>query len=216
MAIPNNRFLAATRYTWVSSLVVLGVLVGLTAAKAQNVTMFGGNSLAKECFDLSNVAALTGTASRTDLETCDQAIFHGELSREHLIATYVNRGIIKMAMQDYPAAARDYNKALALSDEVGEAYVNRGNLWFMSNRLSEAIEDYNKALKFGIERPHVAFLNRGMAHEQLGNFDEAKLDYQAALEKVPAWTAAQKRLDRVKAKIAASTQRPLAEPASDN
>lgn len=169
---------------------------------AQNVTMFGGNSLAKECFDYSQTAAVTGTASRSDLEICTKAIFHGELKHRDLVATYVNRGIIHMAMEDYQSAARDYNKALQMADDVGEAYVNRGNLWFLANRYTEAIADYDKSLEYGIEKPHVAFLNRGMAHESLGNLGEALSDYRAALDKVVGWPAAQKRLERVEGKLA--------------
>lgn len=177
-------------------------VAGGQSAVAQNVTMFGGNSLAKECFDYSQTAAVTGTASRSDLETCTKAIFHGELKRRDLVATYVNRGIIYMAMEDYQSAAKDYNKALQMADDVGEAYVNRGNLWFLANRYTEAIADYDKSLEFGIEKPHVAFLNRGMAHESLGNLGEALSDYRSALDKVEGWPAAQKRLERVQGKLA--------------
>lgn len=170
-------------------------------SSAQNVTMFGGNSLAKECFDLSATAAMTGSASSTDIEVCNKAIFHGDLTKKHVIATYVNRGIIHMAMEDYKSAARDYNKALSMSDDVGEAYVNRGNLWFMASRFTEAIADYDKSLQFGVEKPHVAYLNRGMAFEQLGKLQEAKNDYQSALDKIADWPEAQQRLERVQGKL---------------
>lgn len=183
-------------------LFILVTLLSSQSLWAQNVTMFGGSSLAKECFDFSQTAAMTHSASRTDLETCNQAIFHGELNHRDLVATYVNRGIIHMAMEDYKSAARDYNRALRMADDVGEAYVNRGNLWFLASRFTEAIADYDKSLEFGIEKPHVAFLNRGMAYEQLGKLLEAKSDYEMALDKIDGWPAAQKRLDRVQGKIA--------------
>lgn len=194
-----------TELTLKNSAILVFLLFSLCVsylARAQNVTMFGGSSLAKECYDLSQAAAMTHSASRTDIEVCNKAIFHGGLNRSHVIATYVNRGIIHMAMENYQNAARDYNTALGMSDEVGEAYINRGNLWFIASRYSEAVADYDKSIKHGIEKPHVAFLNRGMAYEQLGKLLEAQSDYQTALEKVSGWPAAQKRLDRVEGKLA--------------
>jgi tetratricopeptide (TPR) repeat protein len=179
----------------------LGFLLFSQLAAAQNVTMFGGSSLAKECYRLSQTAAMTNTASRTDVEVCTKAIFHGELNKKDLVATYVNRGIVHMAMEEYQEAARDYNKALGMSDDVGEAYVNRGNLWFVASRFKEAIADYDKSIQFGIEKTHVAFLNRGMAYEKLGKLEKAKSDYQAALDKIDDWSTAQQKLQRVQEKL---------------
>ncbi|MFT5573533.1 MAG: tetratricopeptide (TPR) repeat protein [Cryomorphaceae bacterium] len=179
----------------------LGLLLFSQLTAAQNVTMFGGSSLAKDCYRFSQTAAMTSTASTTDIEVCTKAIFDGGLNKKDLVATYVNRGIIHMAMEHYQAAARDYNKALGMSDDVGEAYVNRGNLWFVASRFKEAIADYDKSIEFGVEKTHVAFLNRGMAYEQMGKLEEAKSDYQVALEALEDWPAAQKRLQRVQGKI---------------
>jgi tetratricopeptide (TPR) repeat protein len=140
-------------------------------------------------------------ASRLDVEDCNRAINDATLKKDELIATYVNRGILLMAIEDYAAAAKDYNKALSMSDDVGEAYINRGNLWFMYQKFPEAIEDYNKALKFGVSKPHVAHLNRGMARESLGRLKEAQQDYESALELIPDWMIARQKLDRVSRKL---------------
>ena len=177
------------------------LLLPLSNAAAQNSTLFGGNSFARACFEHSQTAALTGTANRLDVEDCDRAIEDAGLKKDDLVATYVNRGIVLMAMEDHAGAVRDYNKALSMSDDVGEAYINRGNLWFMYQKFPQAIEDYDNALKYGVSKPHVAYLNRGMARENLGEFEAAETDYKKALELVPEWMIARQKLDRVSKKL---------------
>jgi len=173
----------------------------LSSVQAQNGTLIGGNSFAAECYRASQVASSTGSANRLDLESCDRAILDAGLKPKDLIATYVNRGVVYMAMGNRKQALADLNRALALDDNTGEAYVNRGNLWFVSNNLSKAVVDYNLALELGVEKPHVAHLNRGMAQEQLGQLEAAKSDYQAALSYLKDWSQAVTRLERVEEKL---------------
>ncbi len=172
-----------------------------SASFAQNMQVIGSNSIAQECYRASTAAALSGFASRSDVEVCSKAVAHGNLKRRDLIATYVNRGVINTALQDFRAAAKDYNRAIGMDDEVPEAYVNRGNLWFMAERYQEAIADYDQALKFGFSQPYVALLNRGMVREIIGELDAAKADYLAALEKREGWEVAKQKLARVTKKL---------------
>lgn len=171
------------------------------SANAQNSIVIGESSFANDCARASSVAVTTGSASRQDLQLCDRAILEGNLGEKELVASYVNRGVIHMAMGRPKLALADINRALSKDSDTGEAYVNRGNLWFLGKRLENAIQDYDRAIDLGVERPHVAHLNRAMAHEQLGNLDKAKRDYQSALEYRNDWAQAQTRLDRVEKKL---------------
>lgn len=168
---------------------------------AESMQVIGSSSYARDCYRSSNAASLTGHAGGADIKVCTKAIRSGGLRKKDLIATYVNRGIIYVAMQDYQKAARDYNKAIELSDDVAEAYVNRGNLWFVAQHYNKAIEDYDRSLAEGLTQAHVALLNRGMALEILGKLDEAKQSYLAALERVENWPEATSRLARVNKKL---------------
>lgn len=165
---------------------------------AQNSTLFGGNSLARECYERSRTAIQTRAANRLDLEACDRAIRDAGLSKEYLVATYVNRGIIHAAKGDLPSAAKDYNTALSMSNDTGEAYLNRGNLWFTVQKFPQALKDYDKALKYGIKEPHVAYLNRGIVLEKLGDKQAAEQSYLSALQSVSDWPPAQQRLNRLR------------------
>ena len=204
MSILNNVFskLSISRSNiLLHAFVTLLTLLVTTSSFAQSAQIIGGSSFARECYRVSSAASLTGFSGREDLETCDKAISHGKLDKGDLVATYVNRGIIHAAREDYVAAVRDYERAIKLSDDVPEAYINRGNLWFVAQHYKEAIEDYAKALGMGVSQPHVALLNRGMANESLGNLELAKEDYLSALAMVEEWPTAQKKLDRVNRKI---------------
>lgn len=192
MKIPICSFLIAllwSSYLW------------STAASSNSMQVIGASSIAQECYRLSAASALTGHASSSDVKVCNNAIRHGNLRKKDLIATHVNRGIIYVARENFKMAAKDYNRAIRLSDNVSEAYVNRGNLWFIAQRYQEAIADYDKSLEQEFPQAHVALLNRGMAYEALGRLVQAKEGYLAALELIEGWSEAQSRLERVNKKL---------------
>ena len=188
---------AISKLRWLLVLTVIFPLSGY----AQSLQVIGGNSLAKDCYEVSSLASLNGSASRVDLDVCTRAITDGGLKKKDLVATYVNRGIIYVAMQDFPSAARDYERAIGLSSNVAESYVNRGNLWFLAKRFDEAIQDYERALQLDFSKTHIALLNRGMAKESLGELKEAQQDYLAALNLVEGWPTALAKLERVNRKL---------------
>jgi tetratricopeptide (TPR) repeat protein len=190
---------------WSQRLFAMGlislVLILVSPAYAQNMQIIGGNSLAQACYQGSTSAALTGNGSHAALQSCDDAIAKVKLKRRDLIATYVNRGVINVAMENFQAAAKDYNRAIELDPDVAEAYLNRGNLWFIAHRYSEAIADYDHALKLGFAQPYVALLNRGMVRETVGQLKMAQADYTAALKEREEWTIAIQKLARVTQKL---------------
>lgn len=148
------------------------------------------------------MAARTQIASFKDLQICTKAIDFELLHRRDLIATYVNRGIIYAALERIEAAEADYEKAMAMDDTMAATYLNRGNLWFAMQDYARAIDDYSRSLELDISQPHVAFLNRGLAHEYRGNLIQAEKDYQSSLVLRPDWRDARLKLERVERKMA--------------
>jgi tetratricopeptide (TPR) repeat protein len=176
-------------------------LLVTTPVIAGSMQVIGAGSIAQECYRLSSASSMTGHASGADIKVCNNAIRNGNLRKRDLIATHVNRGIIYVALENHKLAAKDYNRAIDLSDNVSEAYVNRGNLWFTAKRYQEAIEDYDKSLEQEFSQAHIAHLNRGMVYETLGKLSQAKENYLAALELKEGWSEALSRLDRVNTKL---------------
>lgn len=178
-------------------LLVAGIQLLSMQLQAQSMKIFGNSSSALECYESASLAIQFESASFSDLESCDRAIAYESLKQADRIATYVNRGIIYVGMGKPERAVRDYERALAMKDDIAEVYLNRGNLWFMAARFQEAISDYDKAQELQIRQEHILFLNRGMAYENMGLLDQAEENYLASLNVVPEWKPAVEKLERV-------------------
>jgi tetratricopeptide (TPR) repeat protein len=85
---------------------------------------------------------------------------------------------------------------MALSPSNPLAPYNRGNLYFDMKRYELAVADYSRAIALD-ERFALAFLNRGLAHERLGDTAAAAKDYAQALAIDPTNKSAQDSLKRV-------------------
>lgn len=161
----------------------------------------GDNTQARHCYQSASIAARIHYASRNDLENCDYALQRTALTPRDRAATLANRGIIYMSLDEYELAIKDYTDAIALKPEFGELNVNIGNIYYLGKAYDRAVTEYTAALDKKTSRPYVAYFNRGMAHESLGNLTSAETDIKTALEMVPGWVAAQKKLDEVQQKI---------------
>lgn len=184
---------------------LIAIVVLLTVSQfvgAQSNSIIGGGTIARDCYLASQTAATTGFTSKQDLQLCDDAILFGKLNNRDVAATFVNRGIIKVALQDFNGGLADYEKAMSLQpNKAAEAYINRGNLWLMAQKYDKAIDDYQTALDRGVSKPYVAVLNTGLAYEYLGELPKAKQHYEQALLEIPEWPTAIEKLNRVNLKL---------------
>ena len=184
----------------ISLIAGLSALIFTSHVSAQSVFTVGGTGVARDCYLAALTATQTGLASQQDLEPCDYAISHVRLGLRDRAATYINRGVIYSASEMYNEALADYEKALGLDAEIGVGYLNKGNIMFVLRRFDAAIEQYNMALQRETSKPHIVFLNRGMAYENSGDTQLAYGDYTSALELRPEWTKAEKRMRRLLAR----------------
>lgn len=180
---------------------LLILLATAGGVSAQSMMVLGGNSNAEGCYRAAGLAAQFGHAGRDDLEVCNQAIELGKLAHRDRVATYVNRGIVHAAREEYEAAVADYRKAEGMNPESPEVAINLGNLWYISGYFHKAVERYAFALENSSDHRDVAHYNRGMALEKAGDLDLAIADYQAALQISPEWERAQKSLNKVREKL---------------
>ena len=176
-------------------------LISATTVSAQSVTILGNSEDAKECFFSAGLAVQMQSTSRSELQTCNNALKTQNLGVRDKAATYVNRGILYVALEDYQMAIKDYASAMKLYPKFGAIYVNRGNLFFIGESYDHAIAEYTKALSLDVRQDYVAYLNRGMAYEKLGKFSDAESDYRLAISLAPEWNAPKTKLARVLAKI---------------
>ncbi len=105
---------------------------------------------------------------------------------------YFNRGAVRVQNSNWAGALTDFSKVIELNPKpkengpnlVLDSYDNRIVANLQLKKFAEAIQDANKVLEADPKRGLV-LLNRGFAYEQLGQFDKAVADYDAALKIMP-------------------------------
>ena len=174
---------------------VLAAAIGAAffSSTAQAAVSVLGDGPAQLCYQ----AADTGQSPLDYMSYCDQALA-GSLSNADRAATLVNRGVLKLAINSVDGASADFNSSLAINANLGEAYVDLGATLIAKRRYAEALADINKGLVLGTKEPHLAYYDRAMADEALGNLQAAYDDYRKAQALAPDFQKASDELKRFK------------------
>lgn len=156
-----------------------------------SVTVIGGG-LAEAC----SKGALSGKADMRLEQLCTDALEKEMLNSRDKAGTLVNRGVLKMRRARWDEATRDFNDAVRLRPDLGEAYVNRGAVAIGEHHYAQSLPDLNKGLALGVEEPAKVYYNRALAYEGLDDEKSAYFDYQKAVELNPTWDAPKNELTR--------------------
>ncbi|HXS06936.1 MAG TPA: tetratricopeptide repeat protein [Rhizomicrobium sp.] len=149
-----------------------------------------GAGMAHDCF----IMAKAGTNPRAAIATCDMALREEALDIRARAGTYVNRGVMKVALGQVDDAMADYNNGLALNPSLGDGYVDRGAALILLKRYDEAMADINRGIGLGQTYEHLGYYNRGVAEFYLGRVTESYHDFKKALEIAPDFTLASEQL----------------------
>lgn len=163
----------------------------LPASASPSVMTIGG-SFAEGCFE----AAKNRNASMDTLRTCDYAIAAQPLTFDDTLATYVNRGILRMIRKDYTGAQADFTAATTMDPTRSEPWMNLAYLRLKQGRSAEALPLFSRAIELGTEVPELAYFGRGLAQEDLGNIKAAYMDLRQAAELRPTWNEPARELAR--------------------
>lgn len=156
-----------------------------------SVTVIGGG-LAEAC----SKAAISGKTDVRLERTCTEALDKETMDSRDRAGTLVNRGILKMRRMNWDGAASDFNEAVRLKPDLGEAYANRGAVSIGMHKYAESLPDLNKGLELGVEAPAKVYFDRALAYEGLDDAKSAYFDYQKAVELSPDWEAPKTELAR--------------------
>ena len=166
------------------------------------VTVLGSSS-ARMCYLAAESPAMPGPQ---EIRRCDAALDEAATDPRHVIATYVNRGILHMRRGNIDGAMSDFDEALRRDPNEPEAYLNRGSALLRRERRDEAVAMFSQALAHNTHRPALAHYGRAMAYELLGDVRAAYSDYRRASELDPEWGAPREDLQRFRVVPASQTQ----------
>ena len=174
-----------------SPAILAGALTVLAGGSASASVLVLGEGLAPAC----SKAAFAGRSDRTSIQTCSRALDEALGTRDRA-GTLVNRGVMLMRGKAYGGAARDFDAAIQLAPELGEAFVNRGVLRMADKDYAGALAEIDRGIALGVDEPAKAYYNRALAQEGLGDAKAAWLDYRKAQSLDPEWDAPAKQLVR--------------------
>jgi tetratricopeptide (TPR) repeat protein len=167
-------------------------MTALAVGGAQAAVTVFGDEAAGQC----SQAAIAGKADPASENYCTTALDYDTLTNADRAGTLVNRGVMKLRREEYESAHADFNAALKLVPNLGEAWVNRGAMWVGEKHYQSGLDDLNKGLALGVKEPEKVYFNRALAYEGLDDEKSAYLDYQQALALKPDWLLPQKELLR--------------------
>jgi tetratricopeptide (TPR) repeat protein len=159
------------------------VLAALPAMPATAGVLTLGGPLSYNCYK----SAESSDPRQSSVDGCTRALQEEGLNTRDMAATLVNRGILYALQNHYASADADYSKAAQLAPNIPEIWLNKAYLKLREKKPSEALPLLDRGMQLGAQRPAVAYLARGLAHEQLGDLRAAYSDLTRARELEPAW-----------------------------
>ncbi len=170
---------------------ILGVVGFFAFGSANAAVTVLGSGPAQECFH----AAEFGGEPNDGINRCTSAL-DMILTPTDRAATFVNRGVLRLALHQNDRALLDIDNGIAIAPDLGDAYIDRGAVSIALGRYDDALADLNKGIELGAHRPQVAYYDRAIVFEQKGDIRSAYNDYKKALEVAPDFEPAMRELKR--------------------
>ena len=153
-----------------------------------------GSSSARLCYEAAEARSIPSLDS---IDRCDEALERDPLTEYETVATYVNRGILKLRRGQIEPAIADFNTAIDRDPTEPEAYLNKGMATLrLPHGWEQAVPLFDTAIERKTRRPAVAYYGRAVAHELGGEIKAAYRDYRQASVLEPNWRDPQTELAR--------------------
>src|SRR6202012_4942591 len=125
------------KFQTLTALAFLGA--GCAAPAVAQTVVTHGVGLAHDCY----IYARMGRAPRDGIDACNQALEQEALDRNDKAATYDNRGVMLDAIGKLVEAEEDFQAALRLKPDLGDAHVNLGSMLIKKRQYPEALAEIN-------------------------------------------------------------------------
>lgn len=177
------------------SLFVLSLVAAFIATPAPAGTIVVGRGIGRECYE-QTLLDPTPMRNILALEICDRAVEDYSVDSRTRVAAFVNRADILLRMRRFGEAVADADRGIKMDPLMGVAHLNRGAGMIGLERYNEALASLNQAIDLGVGKLQLAYFDRGMAKEYLGDVRGAYFDYRKAAEMDPTFQLATEQLSR--------------------
>ena len=161
---------------------IASILLPLSSASAAVLSV--GGPLSQNCYE----AALAGDTRDQGVDSCTRALTEEALGDRDRAATLVNRGILQMVRGKDAMADNDFDAAIRLDKNLPDAWLNKGFLRLRRGDGRGALPLLQSGIDRGARRQAQAIFARGVAYEQMGQFESAYADLKRAQELEPGWS----------------------------
>lgn len=163
--------------------VAAGIALFTFPLSASAAVMSVGGPLSQNCYN----AALSGDTRDQGLDSCTRALNEEPLAAHDRAGTLVNRGILEMMRSKDVQADADFDSAIRLEEGLADAWLNKGFLRLRRGDGRGALPFLQSGIDRGARRQALAIFARGVAYEQMGQFESAYADLKKANELEPRW-----------------------------
>ena len=165
-----------------NKLIIFSFLIFLGSSNLNAAVTVVGSSDALICYK----HAKYGYTTQSSVFTCLKAISDKTISKKDLDATRINLGIIYNNKLKPRLALEQFEIAFKNEKMKAEVLLNQGNSLLLLKNYKGALEKYQASYENNLEDISAIYFNKGMAHEYLGNIDEAVSFYKKAVTLNPS------------------------------
>jgi len=178
----------------IKRLLFAGLGICLTASLCEASAGLGRDG-ARECY-LATLRAASSDTDQAGFHACSLAL-DGAVDPDMRAGLLANRAYIRLRMADYPGTVADADASLSLAPDLAAANLNRGAGLIGMGRYQDALPPLEKAVASSNgDKLKLAYYNRAIAREHLGDIRGAYFDYKKATELDPKFAPAQEQLTR--------------------
>jgi tetratricopeptide (TPR) repeat protein len=170
-------------------------VAALAAFPARAGVLVFGTGIGHACYE-QTLLDPTPARNMAALAICDQAVADMSVNAYNHAAALTNRADIRLRMADYDGAIADADRAIAIEPDMGAAHLNRGAGLIGLKRHADALPALDRAITVGLGKLQLAYFDRGMVKENLGDVRGAYLDYLKAADLDPNFAEARAELAR--------------------
>ena len=165
-----------------NKLIIFSFLIFLGSSNLNAAVTVVGSSDALICYK----HAKYGYTTQSSVFTCLKAISDKTISKKDLYATRINLGIIYNNKSKPRLALEQFEIAFKNESMKAEVLLNQGNSLLLLKNYKGALEKYQASYENNLDDISAIYFNKGMAHEYLGNIDEAVSFYKKAVTLNPS------------------------------